>query len=91
MLDVAELCPFAEYFVICSGETARHVEAIWRGINEALRHKDIRSRHNEGDADSGWILADFGAVIVHIFAPLEREYYQLDNLWDKATPMVRIQ
>jgi len=41
--------------------------------------------------DSGWLLLDFGDVIVHIFAPLEREYYQLGKLWSQAIPLVRIQ
>ena len=91
MLDVRELCSFADYFVICSGDTKRHIEAIWQGIDELLRHKGIVPHHNEGTPDSGWLLADFGSVIVHIFAPLERDYYQLDTLWDKAVPVIRIQ
>jgi len=91
MLDVRGLCSFAEYFVICSGDTARHIEAIWQGIANVVKGKGIRPHHNEGGADSGWVLADFGWVIVHIFAPLERDYYQLDKLWDKAIPIVRIQ
>jgi len=91
MLDVRGLCSFADYFVICSGETKRHIEAIWQGVDEALRHRGIKPHHNEGSSDSGWMLADFGSVIVHIFAPPERDYYQLDRFWDKAIPMVRIQ
>jgi len=91
MLDVRALCSFADYFVICTGDTKRHIEAIWQGINEALQAKDVVSHHKEGTADSGWLLADFGSVIVHIFGPSERGYYQLDELWDKAVHVVRIQ
>lgn len=91
MLDVRAVCSFADYFVICTGDTKRHIEAIWQGIDEALRSRDVLPHHSEGTADSGWLLADFGSVIVHIFAPVEREYYQLDKLWDKAIPVVRIQ
>jgi len=91
MLDVRALCSFADYFVICTGDTKRHIEAIWKGIDEILKHKGAIPHHNEGTSDSGWLLADFGSVIVHIFAPLERDYYQLDKLWDKAIPVVRIQ
>ena len=91
MLDVRDLCSFADYFVICSADTKRHIEAIWQGINEMLRHRGIKPHHNEGTSDSGWMLADFGSVIVHIFASSERDYYQLDKLWDKAIPVVRIQ
>ena len=91
MLDVRAFCSFADYFVICTGDTKRHIEAIWQGIGEMLKSKGVMPHHNEGTPDSGWMLADFGAVIVHIFAPLERDYYQLDKLWDNAIPVVRIQ
>jgi ribosome-associated protein len=91
MLDVRGLCSFADYFVICTGETKRHVEAVWQEIGEVLKSKGIMPHHNEGSSDSGWMLADFGSVIVHIFGPIERDYYQLDELWGKATPVVRIQ
>jgi len=91
MLDIKEVCSFADYFVICSGDTKRHIEAIWQAIDEMLRHNDVIPHHSEGTPDSGWVLADFGSVIIHIFAPAERDYYQLDKLWDKAIPVIRIQ
>jgi len=91
MLDVRALCSFADYFVICTGETKRHIEAIWQDICEILKSKEVVLHHNEGTPDSGWMLVDFGSVIVHIFAPLERDYYQLEKLWYKAIPVVRIQ
>jgi ribosome-associated protein len=52
---------------------------------------DFMPRHTEGSADSGWLLIDYGDVIVHIFAPLQRAYYQLDDLWHEAKPVVQIQ
>ncbi|MBE0430390.1 MAG: ribosome silencing factor [Dehalococcoidia bacterium] len=91
MLDVRALCSFTDYFVICTGDTERHIEAIWQDIGEVLKSKGVLPHHNEGTADSGWVLSDFGSVIVHVFAPLERDYYQLDKLWNKAIPVVRIQ
>jgi ribosome-associated protein len=47
--------------------------------------------HHEGTADSGWILLDYGDVIIHVFAANERTFYQLDELWNQAVPVVRIQ
>lgn len=91
LLDVRALCSFADYFVICTGDNWRHVEAIWNDIGEILKRKGVLPNHNEGTPDSGWVLTDFGSVILHIFAPVERDYYQLDQLWDKAVPVVRIQ
>jgi len=91
MLDVEQVCSFTDYFVICNGETRRHLEAIWQGIIDELKKCGVVSHHSEGSSDSGWMLADFGSVIVHIFAPGERDYYQLDRLWDRAIPVLTIQ
>ena len=91
LLDVRAVCSFADYFVICTGDNWRHIEAIWKDIGEILKRKGVLPHHNEGTPDSGWMLTDFGSVIVHIFAPEERDYYQLDKLWDEAVPVVRIQ
>lgn len=85
------ICSFASYFVICSGESERQIAAIRDAIEETLKNEGLKPHHREGDLDSGWLLLDFGDVIVHIFAPNEREYYQLDELWSQAIPVVRIQ
>jgi len=91
MLDMREICTFADYFVICSGETQRQVVAICDEVLMVLKKEGIRLRRREGAAGSGWMLMDFGDVIIHIFATREREYYQLEKLWSKATPLIRIQ
>jgi len=91
MLDTREICSFADYFVICSGETRRQIEAICDEILGVLKKEGTMLRRREGAPGSGWMLMDFGDVIVHIFAPAERDYYQLEKLWGKATPLIRIQ
>jgi len=91
LLDVHEVCSFASYFVICSGESERQIRAIYDDIEQALKREGVLAHHREGTVDSGWLLFDFGDVIVHIFALFEREYYQLAELWSEATPVVRIQ
>jgi len=91
MLDMREVCNFADYFVICSGDTKRQMEAICDEIHGVLEKEGITLRRREGATGSGWILMDFGDVIIHVFAPRDREYYQLERLWSKATPLVRIQ
>ncbi len=91
MLDVREICSFADYFVICSGDTKRHIESVWQSIIKGIKEQGIASHHNEGTSDSGWMLVDLGSVVVHIFTGTQRDYYQLDRLWDKAIPVVRIQ
>lgn len=91
MLDTREVCSFADYFVICSGESERQIKTIYDEVEHALKKEGILPDHREGTLDSGWLLLDYGDVIVHIFAPLEREYYRLGELWREATPIVTIQ
>ncbi len=91
LLDVREVCGFADYFVICSGDSDRQVRAIYDEVEHILKKESILPHHVEGSVESGWLLLDFGDVIVHIFAPFEREYYHLDELWSRAIPVVRIQ
>lgn len=91
MLDVREVCGFADYFVICSGEAERQIKTIYDEIEHVLKKGGVIPHHREGTLDSGWLLLDFGDVIVHIFAPIEREYYKLVELWSEAIPVVRIQ
>ena len=91
LLDTREVCSFADYFVICSGDSDRQIKAIYDEIWHRLKKESLILHHHEGTLDSGWFLLDLGDVIVHIFAPLEREYYQLDRLWSQATPVIRIQ
>lgn len=91
LLDVSRVCSFASYFVLCNGASERQIAAILDGVEEALKEEGLRPHHREGDLDSGWLLLDFGDVIVHIFAPVQREYYRLDELWSHAIPVVRIQ
>lgn len=91
MLDTREVSSFADYFVICSGESERQIKAILEQIEVALKAEGIRPDHSEGTGDSGWVLLDYGDIVVHVFAPREREYYQLEKLWDKANVVVRIQ
>ena len=91
LLDTSQVCSFADYFVICSGDSDRQIKAIYEEVEHTLNKERVLPHHYEGTLKSGWLLLDFGDVIVHIFAAAEREYYQLDKLWDRAIPVLRIQ
>ena len=60
-------------------------------IEYSLKREGVLPHHHEGTLDSGWLLLDYGDVIVHIFGAREREYYRLDELWREARPVLRIQ
>ena len=91
LLDARGVCSFADYFMICSGDSDRQIQAIYDEIGHALKKEGILPHHHEGTVDSGWLLVDFGNVIVHIFTLIEREYYRLDELWSRAKSIVTIQ
>jgi ribosome-associated protein len=90
LLDMQKVCSFTDYLIICSGESQRQIEAISQAIDDLVHQESLSFHHREGMPDSGWILFDLGEVMVHIFSPFERDYYQLENLWNKANLLVRM-
>lgn len=91
LLDIKDVTTIADYFVICSGSNARQIQAIADAIDEELRNQGAHLLHREGAAETGWVLLDFGDVIVHIFGAKEREYYRLERLWSEAKTVVYLQ
>jgi ribosome-associated protein len=91
LLDLGELTTLADAFVICSGGSERQIGAIADGIVEALRDEGIKPIGREGTSDSHWVLLDYGSVIVHVFTPPERDYYQLERHWSAARTVLRVQ
>ena len=91
LLDIRQVCSFADYFVICSGESERQLRAVYDEVEYDLKRLGILPHHHEGTVEGGWLLLDFGDVIVHIFAPAERDYYKLEKLWSNAIPVLHIQ
>jgi len=91
LLDLTGLTTLADAFVICSGGSERQLDAIADGIVEGLRSEKVRPIGREGMAISHWVLLDFGAVVVHIFTPPEREYYSLEKHWSEARTVLRVQ
>jgi ribosome-associated protein len=91
LLDLGELTTLADAFVICSGGSERQIAAIADGIVEGLRDERTKPIGREGTAESHWVLIDYGSVIVHVFTPPERDYYQLERHWSGARTVLRVQ
>lgn len=91
VLDMEDVSLLADYFVLCDAESQPQFRAILDEIEDRTRAAGTRRLHVEGEAASGWVLVDFGSVVVHIFDPELRAYYDLEGLWKKARLVVRIQ
>lgn len=91
LLDIRDLSVLADYFVICTGANPRQIGAIASAIDDELSKLEVPMRGREGGADSGWVLLDLGDVIVHIFGPMEREFYRLERLWSEAPTVMFLQ
>ena len=90
LLDIRPLTGFADYFVIMTAESRRHLEALKEDIVKGLKDSGASLHHAEGNPASGWILLDFSDVIVHLFGAEERSYYSLDQVWAEAAQVVRV-
>ncbi len=83
-LRLIDLTSFTDYFVICSGNSTRQVQAIADEVTDQLRQRGVRPMNTEGYGTAEWILMDYGAFIVHIFTGNSRRFYDLERLWRDA-------
>jgi ribosome-associated protein len=90
MLDMRAVTLLTDYFVLCDGASMRQIGAIADELLDELKKAGSQPALVEGTPESGWMLVDFGSVIVHIFSPEQRAYYQLEELWQEAPIVVRM-
>jgi len=91
LLDIQDISILADYFIIGSATSERQAKAIIAGIKQETKQAfDIRPLHIEGEAAGGWVLMDYGSVIVHLFTPEMRAYYDLEGLWRAGRTVVRM-
>lgn len=92
LLDLRDQAVFADYFLICNGENERQLNTLAETMREkAKQEADVRAYGVEGEPQSGWMLVDFGDLIVHIFSPSKRIYYDLEDLWHEGHVVLRMQ
>lgn len=82
-LEITELTAVADYFVIATGTSGTHIRALSDEVQDALTKQGVEPRNVEGKS-TGWILLDYGTVVVHVFTPDQRELYSLEHLWGDA-------
>ncbi len=88
VLDVHAVSSVSDYFLVCSGKSSPHLTTIVDAIRQALKEHEIRPLHAEGAPESGWILLDYGDVLMHVFLEDTRAYYALERLWGDAPALV---
>ncbi|MDA1349442.1 MAG: ribosome silencing factor [Chloroflexi bacterium] len=91
LLDIRSASSFADYFVIMTADSSRQINSLAEEVAESLEEAGAKLHHREGSAKSGWVLLDFGDVIVHLFGREEREFYALENVWKQTVEVVRLQ
>ena len=91
ILDIEEIAIFAEYFVICSGTSERMIQSLLDSAIDVVKKKHMINARTEGTSHDGWMLADFGDVILHVFSPAQRDYYRLEELWIEGTVLLHLQ
>jgi ribosome-associated protein len=91
LMDLEKVAMFTGYFVIATGSSDRMLDALAEGVIESVQKKyEIKGRA-QGQSASGWVLVDFGSVIVHCFAQETRDFYKLEELWKEGKVLLRLQ
>jgi ribosome-associated protein len=90
-LDIKDVASFTDYFIICNGTSDRMLDALAKGVLEATK-KDYKKRGRiNGAPNEGWLVLDYGDVVVHLFSPDQREHYDLEELWSDGKVLLRVQ
>jgi ribosome-associated protein len=90
LTDIHENANFTDYFLICSGTSNRMIESLAKAVYEFTKESKIPGKF-QGEGTDGWMIGDFGDIIVHIFTPDQRDYYQLEELWSEGKVLLNLQ
>jgi ribosome-associated protein len=91
LIDLQDLAIFADYFVICSGTSDRMIQGLVDATMDEIKKKYRLRARVEGLAEDGWMLLDYGEIILHIFSPQKRDYYRLEELWSRGKILLHLQ
>ena len=84
VLDLREVANIADYFVVATAANAPHLNALNDGLQRLCKNEHYRESRHAGDGNSGWIIADYGGVMIHMFSFEMRSLYDLEKLWKDA-------
>src|SRR5437588_1919970 len=90
LIEIGKVTTLADFFVICTGNSDRQIGAIRSAVQERMKETGVRLLQYEGLPSDGWVLLDYGQVIVHVFAAEQRAYYDLERRWSEAPTLLKI-
>jgi ribosome-associated protein len=89
LLDISKTATFTDFFVIATAQSPLQFNALTEYLEKGLKSEGTDLRRVEGTPDSGWVLIDFGDIIVHLFSAEQRAYYRLEELWGRTAQVIR--
>ena len=91
LIDIQKIASFTSYFVICSGTSERMLGALMDAVIEQVKVQHRCKGRIEGKAQDGWLVIDYGGIVVHLFVPDQRNYYRLEELWHEGKTLLHVQ
>ena len=91
LLDVRGVCGFTDYMVVLTAGSVRQLRTLAEDLAHAIKGTGLAPHHQEGTAESGWVLLDFGDLIVHLFSEAQRDFYRIEQVWRAGRELVRLQ
>jgi ribosome-associated protein len=91
LLDIKDVASFTDYFVLCTGTSDRMLDALAEAALEAVRKRHRKHGRKQGEAREGWMVVDYGDVVVHLFSPDQRDYYGLEEFWREGRVLLKLQ
>jgi ribosome-associated protein len=91
LLEIKEIASFTDYFIICTATSNRMLNALADGVIEKTHEEHKRKGRIEGQPDAGWMVVDYGDIVVHLFDEDLRRYYKLEELWKDGKILLRLQ
>ncbi len=88
LYDLKQSSLLADFYLVCSGTSEPHLQALAGHLEKTMRKHGLRPRHIDGSPASRWIVVDYGNLLVHLFAPDMRRYYEIEKLWQKTAEVV---
>jgi ribosome-associated protein len=91
LIDLKGIVSFTDYFILCNGTSDRMIDALANAAIDDIRTKHRKKGKKQGFARDGWVVVDYGDVVVHLFSPDQRDFYNLEELWKDGKVLLRLQ